>query len=74
MKLYAQFFNKGVMTGEPVEACGVDGVMVLDARYNTMAHYAKVKRHAKKHGYIGFQFVKATRFTNGGQRSKLVLV
>lgn len=58
----------------PIEATGTAGVLQLDARYNTIAHYATCQRYAKNNGYVGYQLVKANRFTNMGDRSKLILV
>lgn len=62
MKMYAQFYTTGVMTGEPIEACGDRAVLILDARYKFTKYIVTCKRHAKKHGFIGYKFVKADRF------------
>ena len=31
--LYAQFYEKGAVTGQPVEACGDRSVIILDKRF-----------------------------------------
>jgi len=57
MKYYVQFLDKN-LKGEIGEACGSDGVFILDGRnsLSTMLDdaYERMARFDKLHNYVGF--------------------
>jgi len=66
MTAYVQFLTKN-LKGQTVEACGSDGVFILDGRncLDTMINDAYEQKHklrfVQKH-YVGFEIRKGARF------------
>ncbi|MHC4270614.1 MAG: hypothetical protein ACYSTS_19460 [Planctomycetota bacterium] len=68
MRYYVQFLQKN-LSNNIAEACGSDGVFILDGRncLNTMiidAHERMKKLKKVQPYYIGFRIMKGSRFDN----------
>ena len=61
--LYAQFYQKAVGSGVPIEACGDRAVIILDARTPLRGYLLLVEAVAKERGYIGFTLHRGESFT-----------
>ena len=60
---YAQFLQRGAMTGEPIEACGDRAVIILDGRESKNTMHGFAESECNKRGYIGWQLFKGDTFT-----------
>jgi hypothetical protein len=58
MKTYAQFFQKGVMTGNLIEACGDRSIIRLDGRMNQLSMETIAEEECKNRGYIAWQLIR----------------
>lgn len=69
---YVQFFQRGAVTGKPIEACGDRAVIVLDGREskNTMHEFSE--RECNKRGFIGWQLMKGDTFTRSSPISECI--
>lgn len=67
MKAFVQFLDKD-LSGKIGDACGSDGVFILDGRNNfdTMINdaYERIKQLRKIHTFAGFEIRKGTRLEN----------
>lgn len=76
MKAFARMYQRGVAhpgndwRNYPVEACGTDSVLPLDARESRANMIAAARRYAEHRnatlgkGYIGFRIMRGTSFLN----------
>lgn len=56
-KRYIEFWHKGIMTGEPIPACGSDSFAYLDARLSDRNQREQAAQIARKRGYIGYRIM-----------------
>lgn len=56
-KRYIEFWHKGIMTGEPIPACGSDSIAYLDARQSDHNQRSTAERIARQRGYIGYRIM-----------------
>lgn len=73
---YAQFFimSTGYVPGSipprfdaahvvPIEACGSDGVYILDGRYRLARCVAVARAECKRRGFVGFTIMQGETFS-----------
>lgn len=60
---YVQFFQRGVMTGKIIEACGDRSVLILDGRQSVNTHHDIAADECRKRGYVAYQLLKGETFT-----------
>lgn len=70
--VYAQFLQRGVMTGAIIEATGDRGVIILDGRESKNSHHAIAETECNKRGYIGWQLFKGESFTRSSPISERI--
>lgn len=74
---YAQFYamSTGYVAGTipprfeassraPIEACGSDGVLILDARRRVAGSIREALQHAKARGFVGVRIYEGERFSS----------
>ena len=71
---YVQFFQKGAVSGQPIEACGDRSVVILDGRESRYDHNAIAAYECAKRGYIGWQLFKGETFTRSSPISNPVFL
>lgn len=59
IKVYAQFYQYGVMTGKLCEACGDRAVIILDGRETNESHNRIAREECVKRGYVGYKVLPA---------------
>lgn len=57
MKRYAEFYDRGLITGEPIPACGSDSIVFLDARTSEASQHQRAAKVAADRGYIGYRIM-----------------
>lgn len=57
MTRYIEFWHKGVMTGEPIPACGSDSFAYLDGRLSLENQKREAAKIARQRGYIGYRIM-----------------
>lgn len=68
---WTQFYQKGVITGETIEACGDRSVIILDGR-NSRETMGKISAaECAKRGYIAWRVFKGDTFTRSAPVSQL---
>ncbi len=62
MKYFIQYLNKGLLTGNPIEACGDRAIFILDGRntLETMIDDAHTANGYKRPLYPYFRIMKGT--------------
>ena len=72
--IYVQFYQRGVITGETIEACGDRAVIILDGRcsHKWMGDIAALE--CKHRGYVAWRIFKGESFTRSAPVSKLWFV
>lgn len=60
---FAAFYNKGLISGTPQEACGDRSVIILDGRERKEDRIAIANATAKQRGYCGFSLHRGDSFT-----------
>ncbi|MDE2584084.1 MAG: hypothetical protein KGN39_01705 [Betaproteobacteria bacterium] len=60
--LFAQFYQRGAVSGAPIEACGDRAVIILDGRGRADMHRLIAASEAKKRGYIGYSILQGATF------------
>lgn len=61
--LYAQFYQKSVISDEIIEACSDRAVIILDGRYNLSDNKIIARLHCEKRGFLGFRIFKGENFS-----------
>lgn len=61
---FAQFFRRGVITGDLIEAVGDRSVIILDGRESLGAHHDIAADECSKRGFAAYQIRKGESFTN----------
>lgn len=69
---YAQFFQRGAVTGEPIEACGDRSVIILDGRESKNKMHEFAESECNRRGYIGWQLFKGDTFTRSAPISEVI--
>ena len=72
--VFAEFYHLGIITGEPIPACGDRAVIILDGRNRTTVHHAIAASECSKRGYIGYTLNRGESFTRSTQQSELKLI
>ncbi len=69
--IYAAFYQKGVLTGELIGACGDRSVVILDGRLcaHTLGEIAA--EECKRRGYLAWRIFKGESFTRSRPISQL---
>ena len=59
-KTFIAFYQRGVVSGQPIEACGDRSVVIIDGRLRigTLASYARIE--CARRGYVGFTICHGT--------------
>lgn len=57
MKRYAEFYQRGAITGQLIPACGSDSMCYLDARLSLENQKAEAARVAKQRGFVGYRIM-----------------
>jgi hypothetical protein len=60
---FAQFYHRGVVTGELIEACGDRAVIVLDGRINYRRMGEVAEHECTRRGYVAWRVFKGEAFT-----------
>jgi len=55
---YAQFYQKGIVSGNLIEACGDRSVIKIDARLTFHNQHAIAREECEKRGFIGYQLLQ----------------
>jgi hypothetical protein len=71
MKYYAQFYQKGVMSGNTIEACGDRSVIILDGRMSRQSMGEIAAKECAKRGFIAWRVFKGDRFDSANPVSQL---
>lgn len=61
--IFAQFYQKGVVTGKLIEACGDRAVIILDGRRSLRFNTAVAAENCAARGYIGYTLFQGDSFT-----------
>jgi hypothetical protein len=69
--IYAQFYQKGVVTGETIEACGDRAVIILDGRCSRRSMGDVAEAECKRRGYIAWRIFAGEAFTRSTPVSQL---
>jgi hypothetical protein len=70
--IYVQFYQKGVMTGDTIEACGDRSVVVLDGRCTRDWLMDIATDECEKRGFIAWRLFKGDSFTRSTPISPLM--
>lgn len=68
---WTQFYQKGVITGETIEACGDRSVIILDGRNSRRTMGEISAAECAKRGYIAWRVFKGDTFTRSAPISQL---
>lgn len=60
---YAQFYQKALITGKVIEACGDRSVVILDGRCTRQWMAETAAAECKKRGYVAWRLYKGDSFT-----------
>jgi len=72
MATYAQFFHKGVMSDELIEACGDRSVIRLDGRMHQIRQEEVAEKECFKRGYLAWQLIKGDSLLRATPITKVV--
>lgn len=73
MKTFAEFYQRGVVTGDPIPACGDRSIIILDGR-NLPIHWVSIAREeCAKRRYIGFTINRGS-FSNSRITRELEII
>jgi len=72
--IYAQFYQRGVITGDTIEACGDRSVVILDGRCTKQWMGDTAAAECKRRGYIAWRIFKGASFTRSAPVSQLWFV
>jgi hypothetical protein len=69
--LYAQFYQRGVLTGNLIEACGDRAVIVLDGRVASSTLGAIAASECERRDFVAWQIFKGESFTRSAPVSPI---
>ncbi len=72
--IYAQFYQRGVITGNIIEACGDRSVIVLDGRNAPSTLGAIAESECKRRGFVAWRIFRGESFTRSAPVSQLWFV
>ena len=72
MATYTQFFTKGVMSDEPIEACGDRGIVRLDGRMSQHSQELLSEQECRRRGYVAWQIIKGPSLLRAVPVTKVV--
>jgi len=73
MKIWADFYHYGCVSGDPISACGSDATIRLDARLQQSKHIKFARDWALKHGYIGFKLIRGSHLLQAKPYTNLAI-
>lgn len=62
---FAQFYTRGVISGDVIEACGDRSVIILDGRNTIETMMENAITFGRLHGWIAFSLHKGITFNRG---------
>lgn len=72
--IYVQFYQRGVITGDTIEACGDRSVVILDGRCSKEWMGETAAAECKRRGYIAWRIFKGASFVRAEPISQLWFV
>jgi hypothetical protein len=72
MATYAQFYQKGLLSGEPIEACGDRSIVRLDGRQSQLTHEYIAEQECRKRDYIAWALIKGESLLRAKRVTKIV--
>lgn len=60
---FAQFYQRGLISNDLIEACGDRSVIILDGRESNASKGAIAAAECKKRGYVAWRIFKGESFT-----------
>lgn len=57
MKRYAEFYHRGVISGNLIPACGSDSIVFLDARHSLENQKEYARSIALQRGFLGYRIM-----------------
>ena len=71
---YTQFYEKGHVSGDLIEACGDRSVIIIDGRESMETMCAFSKEHAKKRGFKAFRIMRGESFTRSSPFANMPII
>lgn len=72
--IFAQFFDRSVMSKDLIEACGDRAVVILDGRESTDTHNRIAAVECVNRGYLAYMLCKGDSFTRSSSIGPITLV
>jgi hypothetical protein len=72
MATYAQFYRKGLLSGEPIEACGDRSIVRLDGRQSQLTHEYIAEQECRKRDYIAWALIRGESLLRAKLVTKIV--
>lgn len=69
--IYAQFYRRGVLTGNVIEACGDRAVIFLDGRCSKQWMAETAQEECQRRGYVAWRIFKGDRLDSASPISQL---
>ena len=70
--VFAEFYYAGVLTGEPVPACGDRAVIILDGRNSWDAWHRIASTECVQRRYMGYRIMQGDTFARSQPLSHIV--
>ena len=74
MIIHAEFYHKGVMTGELIPACGDRSVVIIDGRVTTDTQHDIARTTCKTNGFLAYRLMRGERFTTATPTTDIIPV